>query len=119
MALFRSTPQRYPPRSPSAPTTRWHGTTIATGLVADGDRKSTRLNSSHGYISYAVFCLKKKKKTHKIPVSQGRSRPSSTQRLWTASTSEGGGRIHLYAPTPRTLGHQLSCSDTLPEHYHA
>src|SRR2546422_5016983 len=31
------------------------------GLRADhGDRKSTRLNSSHGYISYAVFCLKKK-----------------------------------------------------------
>src|SRR5256884_974812 len=29
------------------------------GLPA-GDRKSTRLNSSHGYISYAVFCLKKK-----------------------------------------------------------
>src|SRR5687768_17995755 len=30
----------------------------------DLDRKSTRLNSSHGYISYAVFCLKKKKKTN-------------------------------------------------------
>src|SRR3989449_6610224 len=29
------------------------------------DRKSTRLNSSHGYISYAVFCLKKKKKQQK------------------------------------------------------
>src|SRR2546422_1629824 len=29
------------------------------------DRKSTRLNSSHGYISYAVFCLKKKKKQKK------------------------------------------------------
>src|SRR2546422_8678908 len=29
------------------------------------DRKSTRLNSSHGYISYAVFCLKKKKKKRK------------------------------------------------------
>src|SRR2546422_4238225 len=28
---------------------------------SNGDRKSTRLNSSHGYISYAVFCLKKKK----------------------------------------------------------
>src|SRR2546422_2039376 len=28
------------------------------------DRKSTRLNSSHGYISYAVFCLKKKNITH-------------------------------------------------------
>src|SRR2546422_3914411 len=32
----------------------------ATGEILD--RKSTRLNSSHGYISYAVFCLKKKKK---------------------------------------------------------
>src|SRR2546429_8960725 len=30
--------------------------------VGAADRKSTRLNSSHGYISYAVFCLKKKKK---------------------------------------------------------
>src|SRR3712207_7979086 len=30
----------------------------------DQDRKSTRLNSSHANISYAVFCLKKKKKTH-------------------------------------------------------
>src|SRR2546422_7619277 len=29
------------------------------------DRKSTRLNSSHGYISYAVFCLKKKRKQHR------------------------------------------------------
>src|SRR3712207_7950110 len=32
--------------------------------AADPDRKSTRLNSSHANISYAVFCLKKKKKTH-------------------------------------------------------
>src|SRR2546422_2695915 len=31
------------------------------------DRKSTRLNSSHGYISYAVFCLKKKKPTTERP----------------------------------------------------
>src|SRR2546422_6632112 len=36
------------------------------------DRKSTRLNSSHGYISYAVFCLKKKKNTKK------RCKPSQT-----------------------------------------
>src|SRR2546422_1559621 len=33
----------------------------ATVHPNDQDRKSTRLNSSHGYISYAVFCLKKKK----------------------------------------------------------
>src|SRR5687768_18140541 len=32
---------------------------LDTGNIAPGDRKSTRLNSSHGYISYAVFCLKK------------------------------------------------------------
>src|SRR2546422_7721359 len=34
-------------------------------LRRERDRKSTRLNSSHGYISYAVFCLKKKKKKEK------------------------------------------------------
>src|SRR2546422_7422754 len=35
---------------------------LVSGVVSLTDRKSTRLNSSHGYISYAVFCLKKKKK---------------------------------------------------------
>src|SRR2546422_6304251 len=35
------------------------------GRVELTDRKSTRLNSSHGYISYAVFCLKKKKRKNK------------------------------------------------------
>src|SRR2546430_3948644 len=34
------------------------------GAVRHADRKSTRLNSSHSQISYAVFCLKKKKKPH-------------------------------------------------------
>src|SRR2546429_2342921 len=36
---------------------------------APEDRKSTRLNSSHGYISYAVFCLKKKKNTMTLSAS--------------------------------------------------
>src|SRR2546422_8156355 len=35
-----------------------------TATLSARDRKSTRLNSSHGYISYAVFCLKKKKKNN-------------------------------------------------------
>src|SRR2546429_7061631 len=35
---------------------------VIGALLQYPDRKSTRLNSSHGYISYAVFCLKKKKK---------------------------------------------------------
>src|SRR5688500_19721632 len=41
------------------------GADIERRNLGDGDRKSTRLNSSHLVISYAVFCLKKKK--HKCP----------------------------------------------------
>src|SRR5256885_4422170 len=40
------------------------GATDRGDLVGGGDRKSTRLNSSHLVISYAVFCLKKKKRQH-------------------------------------------------------
>src|SRR5207245_11541111 len=40
------------------------------------DRKSTRLNSSHGSISYAVFCLKKKKKTKQ------KTRPRTQQHIY-------------------------------------
>src|SRR5690349_22787885 len=63
--LFRSSRRSPPPagslgRAPSTP----------QGWRAPADRKSTRLNSSHVEISYAVFCLKKKKQkkqiTHKI-----------------------------------------------------
>src|SRR2546430_11803493 len=44
--------------------------------LAQRDRKSTRLNSSHSQISYAVFCLKKKKNTeHANHVEQSRSTP--------------------------------------------
>src|SRR2546427_1370034 len=38
---------------------------LAVELGGQGDRKSTRLNSSHSQISYAVFCLKKKKRTNR------------------------------------------------------
>src|SRR5690349_23350080 len=49
----------------------------AHGIIADGpeDRKSTRLNSSHVEISYAVFCLKKKKDTH-LPTSRTTNLPA-------------------------------------------
>src|SRR2546422_4530456 len=48
-------------RPPNLP--RHHAARSAHDCGASAlDRKSTRLNSSHGYISYAVFCLKKKKK---------------------------------------------------------
>src|SRR2546430_7046021 len=49
-ARGRDRPPRAPRRAPRPP-----------GLRAGADRKSTRLNSSHSQISYAVFCLKKKK----------------------------------------------------------
>src|SRR2546430_8530217 len=42
---------------------------LAPLLVRHRDRKSTRLNSSHSQISYAVFCLKKKKNSHIPPAS--------------------------------------------------
>src|SRR2546430_8762646 len=42
------------------------------------DRKSTRLNSSHSQISYAVFCLKKKKNNHLTPCSSLRNKPDPT-----------------------------------------
>src|SRR3989449_1913202 len=51
------------------------------------DRKSTRLNSSHGYISYAVFCLKKKN-THRLATSSKQlAIPQHTSNSKTLSTS--------------------------------
>src|SRR2546429_7077537 len=52
---------------------------VRPGVVDHEDRKSTRLNSSHGYISYAVFCLKKKKKQH-TRCSRTRTRTMSPRR---------------------------------------
>src|SRR2546422_2041231 len=60
--LFRSSHQKTSSPKGALPTRK----TVAgmPSFLRRGDRKSTRLNSSHGYISYAVFCLKKKKKNH-------------------------------------------------------
>src|SRR2546426_8923059 len=85
-------------RSPSAPSRadrRRQGHDQARLLhheKADGDRKSTRLNSSHLVISYAVFCLKKKKT---------RTEPGRTRRLHPANTVV---REHQ-GPPPRRLEH--------------
>src|SRR2546422_5400660 len=55
------------------PGARGSGTISLNGPTArKGDRKSTRLNSSHGYISYAVFCLKKKKNRISFEFSENR-----------------------------------------------
>src|SRR5436189_1553623 len=65
--LFRSAARQR--SSASAPTSPDRRRCTSSGLITissreDVDRKSTRLNSSHRCISYAVFCLKKKKKKH-------------------------------------------------------
>src|SRR2546422_3632502 len=52
---------------PSAGCVSGNRTAVRSGAGKSPDRKSTRLNSSHGYISYAVFCLKKKKKQREAP----------------------------------------------------
>src|SRR2546422_8512770 len=53
------------PRLKACPGRSWRAPGTKDGVRecywVSPDRKSTRLNSSHGYISYAVFCLKKKK----------------------------------------------------------
>src|SRR2546429_4432221 len=56
--LFRS----FARANPEAPRVLAHVPVLLPPTPGVTDRKSTRLNSSHGYISYAVFCLKKKKK---------------------------------------------------------
>src|SRR2546422_1528247 len=58
--LFRSPPPGRPQSAQPGPR-RGPGEGPVPARDRHRDRKSTRLNSSHGYISYAVFCLKKKK----------------------------------------------------------
>src|SRR2546422_3282557 len=88
---------RRPPRSTLFPYTTLFRSPLGAGMRGsgdgpmleaapwEGDRKSTRLNSSHGYISYAVFCLKK--------TIRGGERPN-------------GARIPAYfGPAPSGVGH--------------
>src|SRR5256885_10979598 len=68
--LFRS-PDFIELRIPPQPTER-KLVDVAVAAEHLEDRKSTRLNSSHLVISYAVFCLKKKKLIHPTPVPRDR-----------------------------------------------
>src|SRR5206468_7614593 len=58
---FSSVLQGHSRHPPNHTILRSHKPCISTAFVGQVDRKSTRLNSSHDQISYAVFCLKKKK----------------------------------------------------------
>src|SRR5947208_13340002 len=87
--LFRSRPDRQ--RGDGWPESAWGQAPVESGTAAPRrsgqDRKSTRLNSSHQIISYAVFCLKKKKNkttihkkehTHTHPTSQTHDTTNTT-----------------------------------------
>src|SRR2546427_7432666 len=74
--LFRSVVASPPPLVPRAPTDGPAGRADESPLLDSGrliDRKSTRLNSSHSQISYAVFCLKKKNCRIGTPLDLGNS----------------------------------------------
>src|SRR3712207_7500040 len=81
---------------------------------APEDRKSTRLNSSHANISYAVFCLKKKKKTTKI---YHKHRLYELQHTQITNIT-----INAYSLQLITVAHALPCDSTLilltSSHYH-
>src|SRR2546430_4294723 len=62
------------PRRGGATSPRYGGRLGRTSIGRDRDRKSTRLNSSHSQISYAVFCLKKKKNNHTTSIEHHQSR---------------------------------------------
>src|SRR5256885_6818061 len=83
--LFRSLPADRLRLGPGRVRTQYDPVTVigALGLQHARDRKSTRLNSSHLVISYAVFCLKKKKNTttHSVPLHM-----IVTSRYYTIST---------------------------------
>src|SRR5687768_18086767 len=68
--------------------------TAAVPISAPPDRKSTRLNSSHGYISYAVFCLKKKKTTKKKYKKQPQKIKQTTKKN-TKIALLANNRIHI------------------------
>src|SRR5438876_2799746 len=86
--LFRSLVERL--RSGFSPARDWPQ---LVHCATDGDRKSTRLNSSHPSISYAVFCLKKKKAAVQLQIPR-------QQR--TRGRLAGGVRWHDEDPDPRT-----------------
>src|SRR2546429_6671069 len=64
-----------------------------TGQPRVGDRKSTRLNSSHGYISYAVFCLKKKTAVHGLRPCLHAARAAAALRR--PAHADGACKVHV------------------------
>src|SRR5215204_4676518 len=112
---------RRPPRSTLFPYTTlfrsrrtsrrcWRARTCATWWTADRDRKSTRLNSSHTVISYAVFCLKKKNAEAHV-LSGGRGDRLAERYRYVAYA---GVCVFFFNDTATTEIYTLSLHDALP-----
>src|SRR5256886_5377090 len=71
-----------------------------SGTCKTSDRKSTRLNSSHSQISYAVFCLKKKKNAHE-------QHPADIHDVPRAGSDA---EAPVYAPGRRRAGARVGCA---------
>src|SRR6266542_4294238 len=97
--------------------------------ACSGDRKSTRLNSSHGSISYAVFCLKKKKTVREVStddlsgpateVDSADPRPRGPSLLWrraeaTRVRPRESSSFFFFNDTATTEIYTLSLHDALP-----
>src|SRR5258708_12928535 len=81
------------------------------------DRKSTRLNSSHQIISYAVFCLKKKKTKHESRQQLIKFHQEPLHDLVLRETNNS--RLELWSPLPFNLPphHTFILHHTSPDHY--
>src|SRR2546421_1534069 len=82
-------------------------------LVGAGDRKSTRLNSSHDQISYAVFCLKKKKDAHTLHTHESEALDNAPRRHELKAALRLLGRPSEVVATPR-----LTCAQSRHTHSH-
>src|SRR5690242_7594129 len=89
---------------------QWHTKPASVGINLIADRKSTRLNSSHMSISYAVFCLKKKKK--KLIANRGIERVRADEGLVSRTRCRARGRATGVSHGRKRASH--SAADVLP-----
>src|SRR6266536_2329735 len=94
------------PISPTRPTCFRRGPSARSRPISSSDRKSTRLNSSHEWISYAVFCLKKKKQTVESPISSAHSKSSPTSS--SSRTAPCSSRAGRHVSSARLLSRRAS-----------
>src|SRR2546430_144551 len=111
---FRSRSEDVTPPAMAIATTPVPGT-----LTRDEDRKSTRLNSSHSQISYAVFCLKKKKTREQVqlPTTEPLSHHVRTAIRRACVASKSPSDTEPSCDNPTTHSSTFSCC-TIPQQFH-